>query len=236
MNKFRRMAAELAATMVQLGFAVLLPDLFGTGDSDGDFSEAELQGWLGDLSAAIRWAASRGCPVSDLVAIRLGAALATAAGEQGLLPTVAHTVLWQPVFDGQRYLTQFLRLRTAASLMEERKESVAELRELLKAGIPVEVAGYRLSGRLAAQLDSLRLPSSLPECMGRPAWFELSGAENPSLSIATEQWLQAQRSKGRDVSSAVMRGEPIWVATEVTVNRSMIDATVAHILGPAGQS
>ena len=49
MNKSRRMAALQARALAKAGYAVLQIDLFGCGDSSGDFGDASWQDWVGDV-------------------------------------------------------------------------------------------------------------------------------------------------------------------------------------------
>ena len=51
MNKSRRMAALQARAFAEMGFGVLQIDLFGCGDSSGDFSDARWDIWKQDLIA-----------------------------------------------------------------------------------------------------------------------------------------------------------------------------------------
>ena len=52
MNKSRRMAALQARALAASGWFVLQVDLFGCGDSDGDFGDADWQRWLADVDEA----------------------------------------------------------------------------------------------------------------------------------------------------------------------------------------
>ena len=45
MNKSRRLVALQARRLAAAGFGVLVPDLYGTGDSAGDFAEARWSIW-----------------------------------------------------------------------------------------------------------------------------------------------------------------------------------------------
>lgn len=98
---YARLADELAAH----GFNVLRFDYFGTGDSWGASSEGSLPRWESDIVAAAAHLRS----VSDvrrisLVAMRLGAVLATRAVNSGL--AVRDLVLWDPVVDGATYVRE----------------------------------------------------------------------------------------------------------------------------------
>src|SRR3954470_6680572 len=55
MNKSRRMAAIQARALAQAGWFVLQPDLYGCGDSDGDFSDANWDLWISDVCRAVEW-------------------------------------------------------------------------------------------------------------------------------------------------------------------------------------
>src|SRR6185436_14934074 len=63
MNKCRRMIAEAANALAALGVAALVPDLFGTGDSEGEFRDADWETWKADLDTAVAWASEEGWPV-----------------------------------------------------------------------------------------------------------------------------------------------------------------------------
>ena len=42
------------------GYAVLIVDLFGTGDSEGDFGDANWEIWQNDMCVALRWLQDKG--------------------------------------------------------------------------------------------------------------------------------------------------------------------------------
>ena len=231
MNKCRRMVAEAALGLAEQGLATLIPDLYGTGDSGGDFEDGDWNAWQQDLAAAVRWAEKLDCPVTSILAIRLGAALAVAAQVSGAIPAVSKTVIWQPVFDGVRFLTQFLRLRTAASLMEDRKETLAELRSKLKTGESLEVAGYSLSGRLAEDLHGVATPEQLPKTLGAVAWLEMVREADIPLPAPSQKIIESTQSAGGSVQAAGLMGEPFWSSTEIVVNQAFLSRTRSHLGG-----
>ena len=55
MNKCRRIVTEVALGLADRGVATLVPDLHGTGDSAGDFAEADWATWCGNLADAVEW-------------------------------------------------------------------------------------------------------------------------------------------------------------------------------------
>src|SRR5262245_40307096 len=82
MNRSRRMATLLATALAARGVGFLAPDLYGTGESDGDFADARWDRWLDDVDATIDAARAGGAERITLVGLRLGALLALEAGHR----------------------------------------------------------------------------------------------------------------------------------------------------------
>jgi exosortase A-associated hydrolase 2 len=232
MNKCRRMVTETALGLAQNGIATVLPDLYGTGDSGGEFDEADWGTWLQDLQTASAWAQGMGHPVTGLLALRLGARLALDALATDRLGSVDTTVLWQPVLDAGRHLNQFLRLRTVASMNGPRQETLKQLRESLAAGQEVEVAGYSLSAALAQSLDAER-PSPGTARAGRLRCIEVV-REAGDVSAVAKGLVSAARHSGQDAEAVAEVGEPFWTATEIVVNRAVVDRTIAAFVAAPG--
>ena len=214
MNKARKMVTELSRRLLARGLGVIVPDLFGTGDSEGNFADADWERWLEDLKTAERWALARGWQVESLLGIRLGCLLAANHAHERE-SAVSRTAFWQPVLDGSRALDQFLRLRTAASLMRDDKETVAGLKAQLAGGRVVDVAGYGVSSRLAAQMESLRLSSLYSDKLGDVHWFEVLRAADAPVSAATTKSVDELKQRGAAVSLHTVVGEPFWASTEI---------------------
>jgi exosortase A-associated hydrolase 2 len=230
MNKCRRMVALAAQGLADRGIAVAIPDLFGTGDSEGDFGEASWSAWVDDLRVAREWLGQQGLNVSGLLCVRLGAALAVEALHSDALPPVSRTVLWQPVLDGGRFLNQFLRLRIAATFMTGgRKETTAGLRASIASGEQVEVAGYALGALLVAQIDALRVPKGLPVGAGRVAWYETVREASDPMSALSRQMAEAALACGSSFETEGFTGEPFWNSTEVVVIPDFVARTVAML-------
>jgi exosortase A-associated hydrolase 2 len=158
MNKSRRMAALQSRRLAAAGIAVLQVDLFGCGDSSGDFVDARWETWKEDVRIALAWLKARVAGQFGLWGLRLGATLAADLARDADLG-LDHLVLWQPVASGELFLTQFLRLRLAAEMLAEgaAQSGVRELRLVLGRGEPLEIAGYDLHPRLAEAIDRQRL-------------------------------------------------------------------------------
>jgi exosortase A-associated hydrolase 2 len=231
MNKSRKMLTDVGIELAKRGIGSVLVDPYGTGDSDGDFSQADWSRWQADLQQAVAWCAEEGLKVDRLLGVRLGCALAAQVARDAI-PGIAQTVFWQPVLDGSRFMDQFLRLRVAASMMEQdRKESTADLRAKLAQGEIVEIAGYGISPHLAAQLDRVRLVEHVGAHLGQVHWIEIvRSAETPPPAPATKA-IDAARSAGLAVELYPIPGEPFWSSVEIVRIPALIERTVALLAG-----
>lgn len=230
MNKSRKMLTELAELLAAQGIAVIIPDLYGTGDSDGDFSDATWERWQSDLRLTEQWLQTKGWQISALLGIRAGCLLA-AQYAQSRTDGVRNTVFWQPTLDGARMLDQFLRLRVAASLMSDDKETIATLKQRFTAGETVEVAGYGIAPRLVKELEALKMLRLLSDKSGGLHWFEVLRAADAALPVPTQNVLQNLKQEGLSVRLHSVVGEPFWAATEIVCIQSLVSATAAVLGG-----
>jgi len=231
MNKSRRMITRVGQALDARGVATVLPDLHGTGDSAGEFADADWDGWCDDLVSTACWCEQHAGPVTGLLAIRLGCALACAERVRAALPSLRRVVLWQPVLDGKRFLSQFLRLRVAAAMAAGTQESAGELRRRLGEGKPLEVAGYPLSPRLADDLEKVAPPARLPAPPAETLWAEVASGEGATLTAASVAAVERYRVAGALVETEVVPGEPFWSSTEIVVNEALVARTEAFLAG-----
>jgi len=231
MNKARRMAALQSRRLAAAGYAVLQVDLFGCGDSSGDFGDASWDIWKQDLKFALGWLKSRVDGPLGLWGLRLGAMLAADVARDPDMG-IERLLLWQPVSSGEQFLTQSLRLRLAAEMLAKgvAQSGVRELRETLGRGVPLEIAGYDLHPRLAAEIDALSLADLVP-AVKRVHWLEVHAMAEPKLSPASQRALEVWRSKGLDVRAAAVGGEPFWSTIEVTECEPLLAATEGSLRG-----
>lgn len=227
MNKSRHLLTEFARHAAACGLRVVLPDLYGTGESDGEFRDADWATWKADLQCVARWSELAGRPVTTILGVRLGAALAIEyACEQSA--GIGKLAFWQPVLDGGRFLTQFLRLRVAAAMISPgAAETVSNLRARLKNGEFLEVAGYELSPRLAEEIDRIA-PVDIGEARaGEIHWFEI--VRDGMIPRATEAALIRMRSQLDAVSLRLVDGDAFWAASEI-VRLPQLSAQTAEVL------
>lgn len=193
----------------------VVTDPAGTGDSGGELAEISLDTWVSDVAAEIRAALAQGPVV--LWACRQGALLIRPVLQQlresgGALRGL---LLWNPVTDGARSMTQFLRIADAAAMSGPgRSQSAAQS---LLALDEVAVSGYRLTARLHASLAALQLtdpsiaglPTALIECVA-------PGLPPPILALS--------------VPRTLVPLVPYWVANETPPPATaLVAATVAAL-------
>ena len=229
LNKSRAVVADGARALADAGFAVLLIDLVGCGDSAGDFADASWDAWLADLAAGWQWLAEHTNGERWLWGTRFGALLANRFAEQAS-PAVDGLLLWQPVANGTQHLTQFLRLKTMGGLIRDASAPVASNvetspRATLAAGEPVEVAGYRLTPALADAMDAALLgpASATPQ---RVHWFEVVSREGANMSAVAARAVEAWSAMGRVATATVVTGPPFWQTAEIERCPALVGATV----------
>lgn len=226
MNKSRRMAALQSRALAATGYGVLQIDLYGCGDSSGDFEEAAWEVWRQDVVLASRWLSDRTQGKVSLWGLRLGALLVLDAAP--LCESLSNEfLLWQPVVTGEAVLNQFLRLRMASEMLAEgtAKTGVQDLRAALAAGSSVEIAGYTISAPLALPLVNLKLIDLAPK-NGVVHWLEVVPEQGRPLPPASQRVADAWRSSGVRLDSECVPGQQFWNTVEITDAPELIAATV----------
>jgi len=226
MNKSRRMAALQSRAFAAAGLGVLQIDLCGCGDSEGDFADADWEIWKQDIACARQWLIQQGFISIHIWGLRLGALLALDYAREATQDFIQF-ILWQPVLNGQSFLTQFLRLQLGKELIAANSSgasNVKQLREQLHAGHSLEIAGYTLAPALAAAIDSLKI-NQLAIVNQTIHWFEIvpqTGREqSPAGKVVFEAWQQA----GVNVKVNLLAGLPFWATQEISECPELITAT-----------
>ncbi len=229
MNKSRRAAAQGARALAATGYGVLQIDLHGCGDSDGEFGEARWEHWLDDVAAAMQWLAGRlGQPVG-LWGLRLGGLLALDFAGSARHP-VAQLVLWQPVLQGAPFMTQFLRLHVAASMLGDEAGAgggTKQLRAQLQAGEALEVAGYLLAPELVAAIDARDAAALAPPCPVH--WFELVAAEERPVAPVALRVAAGWERQGKGAALHKVAAPSFWSTQEIAEAPGLVAATCARL-------
>jgi exosortase A-associated hydrolase 1/exosortase A-associated hydrolase 2 len=228
MNKSRPMVNHQARNLAAQGFCVVVPDLFGTGDSSGEFGDASWQRWRQDLTSVIGWVVGQGGHDVCLWGLRLGCLLALDVARANV-DQVSRLILWQPVVAGKGFMTQFLRLRMAANLGDSSAHSPTTLRAQAEQGASIEVAGYLLSPQLVREVDSVDAVAFLPPPQVDTCILELAREEGAPVTSGSRGLLDSWKAAGIHAKCQVARGEPFWATQEIAMAPDLLDAT-AQIL------
>ncbi|ADJ28622.1 hydrolase 2, exosortase A system-associated [Nitrosococcus watsonii] len=229
MNKCRRMVVLQAEQFASAGYGVLVIDLYGTGDSGGEFSEARWEIWKADLGAASDWLRENGAETIKLWGLRLGGLLAVEfACEHN--NEIHDLILWQPVVDGRLMLTQFLRLRLAGEMMAGNKgENMTTLRQRLAAGELVEVGGYELAPDLATALEQHSLGDLSPPGSMAVNWLEVVPNSGRSFPPMSQRIVEIWCGSGVRVAAATVIGNAFWATQEIALAPKLLDETTVRL-------
>ncbi len=198
----------LAERFARAGVATLRFDFYGSGDSSGDESQGELDGWRRDLCSAHEELRRR-APDRRIVWIgaRLGATLAVLAARNGRCNPV-RLVLGEPVIDGRRYARSLREQHVAAIDAMFCIPDLSWRRSLGRdpAALPDEALGASLSPALRAQLGALT-PASLPLTA-----LHDTLVLTPPDDAHTPQWAAEQQSRHLPVRLAYFWHRLDWTS------------------------
>ncbi|HYW75889.1 MAG TPA: hydrolase 2, exosortase A system-associated [Gammaproteobacteria bacterium] len=231
MNRSRHMLSLQARALAEAGFRTLILDLFGTGDSAGEFAEASVETWLRDLSTGLSALSDEGCTCVVIVAVRFGALLASRLAVATASTRIGGFVLWQPVQTGSAFMTQFLRLRLAADLATGGQSiTVKGLQEELCQGRSVDVGGYELSPRLYADIQAMKLSGEMSSPAQPPVTLmEISAKGGVELSPVMRSLRDRWVDHGVQVTVRKIEGDPFWQTPEITLAPALFGSTVEAV-------
>ncbi|SFO30014.1 hydrolase 2, exosortase A system-associated [Nitrosospira briensis] len=228
MNKSRRMVAMQARALAAIGFGVLQMDLFGCGDSSGEFGDARWNVWKQDLFVAMNWLVDKvNAPVS-LWGLRLGALLALDFA-RSWENTIDQIVLWQPVINGESFMNQFLRLRLANEMLAAGVDGVkatgtGTMRTQLANGETLEVAGYELAPGLTMVIDKLKA-ADLAVAKSTIHWLEIVAEAGRPMPPAGAKVISAWKQKEVDLHLHLVPCLPFWATQEISECAGLVAAT-----------
>lgn len=213
MNRSRRMMHLLCQRMAALGLRGVLPDLSGTGESDGELATSDWARWVDDLTA-VAADIRRDSRVVAVVGLRLGALLALSAADR---VAADQAILWEPVASGRAQVDELLRLRVMADRFAARgpNSSIETLRDSLRRQDRLRVAGYELGSRLVDSLDGITLEALLV-ASDKPVHILRVGERGAETG--------AMPAAGGPAETCVP-GPRFWAGVETTSAPALLDAT-----------
>ena len=152
----------------------------------------------------------------------MGALLASELAQE--IEGIAHLLLWQPALNGEQHIDQFLRFELAGQMLQGNSGfDRAGLWRELRAGKPLNVAGYRLTPRLALEISHLRLGELQPAA--EITWMDI-GPKTPKLNPASDRVVERWREQGVSVVLRRVEGEAFWRNIDAQDNPGLVSATV----------
>lgn len=207
LNRTRRMAALQSRAFAALGYAVLQIDLFGCGDSCGEFSAGRWQIWHDDLAQAAAWLADRDSGPLTLWGLRLGGLLALDAAAR---LQARRVLLWQPFMSGRACINQFLRL--SEQLQDPAPgapRSTAALRAQLAVHGAIEVGGFEVAVPLVKAIDTCDAAHlAAPRCAVH--WFAYGGPAPAKIAAGAARLAGRWGAAGSDLHFHPLDGAPVW--------------------------
>ena len=216
-----RVFVEMARAAADAGCAVLRFDFRGCGDSEGLFEEASPDAWRADLRRAFALAReSLGAPRMGLLGLRLGAALAAELAEEEL--ELAFLLLWEPVVEGERYLSLTMRRSMMRRKLTEHEggEVLGEEDERDEEAVEVDFDGYLVPAETQQQIAEIDLLADSKAYPGPTLLLNLSGRSKvaPAFEKLASLYVSGE--------AQTVRQEPIWstvglVDATPTINASL---------------
>ncbi|MFA3790721.1 hypothetical protein AB6T38_06360 [Aliiglaciecola sp. SL4] len=224
LNLSRAIITKQALFLAKQGYCVFALDYLGTGDSEKDIEHVSASIWRDNIITVAQWLKSKDIDSIDLWGVRFGGLMAlTSLASIETILSIKHILLWKPVMKGKQFMTQFLRLKQANSMMQG--EQKVNWRERILSGTNVEVAGYEITTDLLASIDDIEVSKSL--VLTCPlTWFELATeAITPAVSIQTKNW------DPQLLKIACFEGSAFWQIPEIFEQSQLHTPTLNALQG-----
>lgn len=228
-----RMMRVLAERLVRAGHPVLRFDYYGTGDSMGEDSDGDLDGWASDIHTADRALRARSTAQQTVwIGMRLGGSIALRAAEQAP-PGLRRLILWDPVLDGARYL-HYLRERHVTILNEAfsvAQKPSAQQQARDPAAFRDEAIGFAVPPALREQVLALR-----PAAQRWPARPDSIVVLTDPADADGRDLVAACSGQPERVQTVEVRHETVW-ASDSADNGALITApALMQLVKQAGAS
>lgn len=216
-NQTRHHITRSAINAYHQGIKTVVFDHYGTGDSGGELTDANLALWqqdmlqqLADFKASSTLAIYLSLPLSAVLLL-----------SEEILQQVDGLILLQPDFNGKRFVQQLKRLALAAQLTQKNKaESDQPKRSEANSQKTIEIAGYQMQASLLEEIAGQSL-SKLPDYKGFCYWFEWQGASE-ELSPGRIKQQQALADKNKTLSIKKVDDVKFWQASALQLADSYL--------------
>jgi len=199
LNRSRRFLTLLRKKLSSAGSTVAMVDLFGTGDSEGEFADASVDIWLDDLNRITELYTPEEGGTLLLLGVRSGCLLIEKLLRDSncgqMSKSVSNIIYVQPEISGYDVVQRMLRTRVAARRFAgDKSETTEKLWSRLENGDSVDTSGYVIGSSLGLSMRSLLIdPQALPP-VKTARWLSL--VENDEIPHINNSW-HAQQSLSR---------------------------------------
>lgn len=208
MVRTHRLFRVLSDRLARLGIAVLRFDCHGTGDSSGNDTDGDLEGWRRDVCTAHEELHRLTAPRRIVwLGSRLGATLAVLAARSGRSDP-SRLFLWDPIVDGTRYLDA-LRERHVSALEASYWIPDRAWRRRLATdndAFTDELLGFGVSTALRDQLRALT-----PQTLQLTASHETVVLASAEDDLAN-RWARAQAERQIPVRLSPFQHSLVWTS------------------------
>jgi uncharacterized protein len=227
-----RLFKLLADRLIRNGLHVMRFDYFGTGDSDGEDIDVDVDGLVDDVSTAHNELLSRiNVSAVSWFGLRLGASIATLASA-GTSTMLKRLVLLEPIFDGQQYVRELDEAHTIALKRSYGLRWILDqaLHTQLANEIGCEALGFALPSEVQERLSHFAPALFAGAKASAISLFNTADADNQKDAIAKVQSLWLERGL---LTSAIDIPESIvWTANEM-MNASVVPVVVLNAISQA---
>jgi len=149
--RLRKVLVNLSRFLCDAGYDVVRFDYYGTGFSQGRYTDVTLERTRQNLDDALEYCRNNGAERIDLIGVRFGGYLALRSLEN---ESVDKVVAWEPVMNPAAYIKEVLRSEVATqmliygSVQQDREQLV----EAMRSSGRLYVEGYLISSDLFDQL------------------------------------------------------------------------------------
>jgi exosortase A-associated hydrolase 2 len=222
------MLALLGQRLASAGVLFVLPDLYGTGDSDGDFEESTWEQWTSNIRSVTEALADYGIARLDVLALRSGVFLIPGLDGSDF-PSPEKVVMWSPVQRGAKMIDQILRSKVIKDSTSTDSASVATVRNEIRRAGDMEVAGYRMTNNLVASIDGLELSRLRLPRNSAVHWIDVSPVTTDRIPPSVEETKSAWQDRVKAVSYSRVIGPQFWMGPEIDLVPDLLTQT-AEIL------
>lgn len=232
MNKSRHMIANMAHKSASHGYNVLIFDLFGTGDSQGDFGESSWETWLEDIGIVLDWLYNKNIKTVTIIALRTGALFAESILHNVKL-NIDKLIFWQPVSNGGLFLNQFIRLKLAADMVADSKTRISakDIKLQLENGESVEIAGYMLNPALFIPMTEQKITELKQVTCPDIHWYEVAPSLEQTFTPASMRVIDELKASGLTIQTRPLQGPQFWSTAEITEVPMLLSDTLTILQG-----